>query len=57
MKPPEHQLWFNKQSTCVIGPGDAIEIPRASAMVDYEGELGVRHRQRCRHVSAADAPA
>jgi 2-keto-4-pentenoate hydratase/2-oxohepta-3-ene-1,7-dioic acid hydratase in catechol pathway len=49
---PEHQLWFNKQSTCVIGPGEAIEIPRASTMVDYEGELGFVIGQRCRHVPA-----
>jgi 2-keto-4-pentenoate hydratase/2-oxohepta-3-ene-1,7-dioic acid hydratase in catechol pathway len=56
MKPPEFQLWFNKQSTCVVGPGDAIEIPAASAMVDYEGELAFVVGRRCRHVSAADAP-
>ena len=56
MKPPEFQLWFNKQSTCVIGPGDAIEIPAASSMVDYEGELAFVIGKRCRHVSAADAP-
>ena len=57
MKRPEHQLWFNKQSTCVIGPGDAIEIPSASAMVDYEGELAFVIGTRCRHVRAADAPS
>jgi 2-keto-4-pentenoate hydratase/2-oxohepta-3-ene-1,7-dioic acid hydratase in catechol pathway len=47
---PEHQVWFNKQSTCVIGPGDAIVLPAVSATVDYEGELGVVISQRCRHV-------
>src|SRR3954467_14118567 len=52
---PEHQLWFNKQSTCVIGPGEAIEIPRVSTMVDYEGELGFVIGQRCRHVPAERA--
>jgi 2-keto-4-pentenoate hydratase/2-oxohepta-3-ene-1,7-dioic acid hydratase in catechol pathway len=56
MKPPEHQLWFNKQSTCVIGPGAAIEVPDASAMVDYEGELAFVIGRTCRHVKAADAP-
>lgn len=55
MKPPEHQLWFNKQSTCVVGPGDPIEIPQASSMVDYEGELAFVIGRRCRHVRAADA--
>jgi len=52
---PEVQLWFNKQSTCVIGPGDPIHVPRASAMVDYEGELGFVIGTRCRHVPAARA--
>jgi 2-keto-4-pentenoate hydratase/2-oxohepta-3-ene-1,7-dioic acid hydratase in catechol pathway len=55
MKPPDVQLWFNKQSTCVVGPNAPIEIPRASAMVDYEGELAFVIGQQCRHVKAADA--
>ncbi len=49
---PEHQLWFNKQSTCVIGPGEPIHIPRASNVVDYEGELAFVIGRRCRHVPA-----
>jgi 2-keto-4-pentenoate hydratase/2-oxohepta-3-ene-1,7-dioic acid hydratase in catechol pathway len=52
---PEHQVWFNKQRTCVIAPGDAIEVPVASAQVDYEGELAFVIGRRCRHVAAADA--
>lgn len=52
---PEHQLWFNKQSTCVIGPGEAIHVPRASKVVDYEGELAFVIGRRCRHVPAARA--
>jgi 2-keto-4-pentenoate hydratase/2-oxohepta-3-ene-1,7-dioic acid hydratase in catechol pathway len=28
---------FNKQTTCVTGPGDPIHVPRVSALVDYEG--------------------
>ena len=47
---PAHQLWFNKQSTCAIGPGAAIHIPKASSMVDYEGELAFVIGRRCRHV-------
>lgn len=49
---PEHQLWFNKQSTCVVGPGDAIHVPKASSVVDYEGELAFVIGRRCRHVPA-----
>jgi 2-keto-4-pentenoate hydratase/2-oxohepta-3-ene-1,7-dioic acid hydratase in catechol pathway len=53
---PYNQLWFNKQTTCVIGPGEAIEVPVASPMVDYEGELAFVIGRRCRHVSASRAP-
>ena len=53
--PPDHQLWFNKQSTCVVGPGAPIEVPRASEQVDYEGELGLVIGRRCRHVPASRA--
>ncbi len=49
---PEFQTWFSKQPTCVIGPGAAIEVPRASSTVDYEGELGMVIGRRCRHVPA-----
>ncbi len=53
---PAHQVWFNKQRTCVIGPGEAIEIPAVSGQVDYEGELAMVVGRRCRSLSAADAP-
>jgi 2-keto-4-pentenoate hydratase/2-oxohepta-3-ene-1,7-dioic acid hydratase in catechol pathway len=49
---PDHQLWFNKQSTCVIGPGEPIHVPKASSVVDYEGELAFVIGKRCRHVPA-----
>jgi 2-keto-4-pentenoate hydratase/2-oxohepta-3-ene-1,7-dioic acid hydratase in catechol pathway len=47
---PQHPVIFNKQSTAVIGPGDAIHRPRVSELVDYEGELAVVIGKRCRHV-------
>jgi len=46
---------FNKQSTCVVGPYDAIERPRVSQLLDYEGELGFVIGRRCRHVPRARA--
>jgi len=52
---PTCQTWFSKQPTCVIGPGAAIEVPRVSPTVDYEGELGMVVSRRCRHVPAEDA--
>ena len=38
MKIPEVPTFFSKYSNCVIGPGDAIKIPKVSTMIDYEGE-------------------
>ena len=51
MKRPEFPMFFNKQSSCVAGPGDPIHLPRASSALDYEGELGFVIGRRCRHVS------
>lgn len=50
-----HQIWFNKQRTCIAGPHDVIDKPVASDMVDYEGELVVVIGKRCRHVPAEQA--
>jgi 2-keto-4-pentenoate hydratase/2-oxohepta-3-ene-1,7-dioic acid hydratase in catechol pathway len=55
MKAPQHPTIFNKQSTCVIATGQPIHVPRASHVVDYEGELGFVIGRRCRHVSQDDA--
>ena len=52
---PEFPVFFNKQSTCVIGPGEAIHRPRVSDMLDYEGELGIVIGRRCHHVPAGRA--
>ena len=40
IKKPEHQVWFNKQTTCVSGPFDDID-PGVTEKLDYEVELGV----------------
>ncbi|MEQ1638358.1 MAG: fumarylacetoacetate hydrolase family protein [Methylococcales bacterium] len=54
---PEFPTIFTKQSTCVIGMGGAIHLPKVSDKLDYEGELAFVIGTRCRHVSVADAPA
>lgn len=56
LEPPEFPTLFTKQSTCVIGPGQAIHRPRVSDKLDYEGELGFVIGRRCRHVTQAQAP-
>jgi 2-keto-4-pentenoate hydratase/2-oxohepta-3-ene-1,7-dioic acid hydratase in catechol pathway len=54
-EPPEWQYWFNKQRTSISGPGDPIELPPVSDMVDYEGELALVIGPRCQHVPASRA--
>jgi 2-keto-4-pentenoate hydratase/2-oxohepta-3-ene-1,7-dioic acid hydratase in catechol pathway len=50
MEAPEFPIFFNKQATCVVGPGDDVHMPRVSNLLDYEGELAVVIGERCRHV-------
>lgn len=52
---PDKQLWFNKQTTCVNGPYDGIDLPKVSDKLDYEAELALVIGKRCRHVSVEDA--
>jgi len=55
MPEPDFPVFFNKQTTCVTGPGDPIHVPRVSTLVDYEAELAIVIGRRCRHVPAARA--
>jgi 2-keto-4-pentenoate hydratase/2-oxohepta-3-ene-1,7-dioic acid hydratase in catechol pathway len=50
MEPPTVPTFFNKQATCVVGPGAGIHKPSVSDRLDYEGELAVVIGRRCRHV-------
>jgi 2-keto-4-pentenoate hydratase/2-oxohepta-3-ene-1,7-dioic acid hydratase in catechol pathway len=50
MERPAIPVYFNKQTTCVVGPFDAVHLPRVSPLLDYEGELGFVIGRRCRHV-------
>lgn len=50
MEAPEFPVFFNKQATCVVGPGDDVHMPRVSKLLDYEGELAIVIGERCRHV-------
>jgi 2-keto-4-pentenoate hydratase/2-oxohepta-3-ene-1,7-dioic acid hydratase in catechol pathway len=56
MDAPQYPVFFNKQITCVVGPGDDVHMPRVSNLLDYEGELAVVIGARCRHVSEDRAP-
>ena len=49
-----HQVWFNKQTTCLSGPYDPIE-PGPTEKLDYEVELGLVIGKRAKNVSEAEA--
>ncbi len=48
--PPEEPLLFLKPSTCVIGPEDGIAYPPDSKRLDYEAELAIVIKKRCKDV-------
>ena len=50
MEAPEVPVFFNKQVTCVVGPGADVHMPKVSIFLDYEAELAVVIGRRCRHV-------
>jgi 2-keto-4-pentenoate hydratase/2-oxohepta-3-ene-1,7-dioic acid hydratase in catechol pathway len=56
MEAPEVPVFFNKQVSCVVGPGAEVHMPRVSTFLDYEAELAVVIGRRCRHVAVAEAP-
>ena len=54
---PSSPLFFNKQTSCVAGPHDDIVLPKVSAQLDYEGELGIVVGRAGRYMSREAARA
>ena len=54
---PDHPTLFAKFPDTLTGPCDDIVVPRASAEVDWEVELGVVIGRAARHVDEAEAAA
>jgi len=52
---PTEPLLFLKPNTSVIGPGDAIVLPKQSRRVDFEGELAVVIGSIAKNVREEDA--
>ena len=52
--PPEPILFF-KSTTSIVGPDDAVVIPRGSKKTDWEVELAIIIGRRASYVSEADA--
>jgi 2-keto-4-pentenoate hydratase/2-oxohepta-3-ene-1,7-dioic acid hydratase in catechol pathway len=55
MDAPEVPVFFNKQVTCVTGPGADVHMPKVSTLLDYEAELALVIGRRCRHVPVEQA--
>ncbi len=51
---PESQFWFNKQTSCLSGPFDAID-PGVTEQLDYEAELGVVIGRTAKGVTEEDS--
>lgn len=49
-----HQVWFNKQTSCISGPYDDID-PGVTEKLDYEVELGAVIGKTAKKVSEGDA--
>jgi len=52
---PTAPLLFAKWPSSLVGPGEAIVLPRTSTRVDYEAELGVVIGERVKGVSEENA--
>ena len=46
---------FMKPASCVVGPGEAVRLPRVSNTVDYELELGIVIGRTATHVAVDSA--
>jgi 2,4-diketo-3-deoxy-L-fuconate hydrolase len=55
MPVPPEPVVFNKWTSAIVGPDDAVEIPRGSLKTDWEVELGVVIGKGGRYISEADA--
>ena len=57
MQVPPEPVVFNKWTSAICGPDDAVQIPRGSTKTDWEVELGVVIGQGGRYIEEAHAMA
>ena len=48
---PDEPIVFNKAPNTLVGPNDAVLIPRGSTKTDWEVELGIVVGRRCRYLA------
>jgi len=51
---PSEPVLFMKPPSTLVGPGEFIEYPEMSQRVDFEGELAVVIRSRCKNVGVEE---
>ncbi len=49
---PEEPIVFNKSPNTLVGPNDAVRIPRGSVKTDWEVELGIVVGAECRYLES-----
>jgi 2-keto-4-pentenoate hydratase/2-oxohepta-3-ene-1,7-dioic acid hydratase in catechol pathway len=52
---PKEPILFNKLPNCIVGPNDAVMIPKGSLKLDYEVEIAFVIGTRARYVAEKDA--
>lgn len=52
---PDYPTVFAKYANTIIGPGEAIVLPKVTDKIDYEAEFAFVIGRTARHVAAADA--
>jgi 2-keto-4-pentenoate hydratase/2-oxohepta-3-ene-1,7-dioic acid hydratase in catechol pathway len=55
MEPPKEPVIFFKSTTSLVGPNDALKIPRNASKVDWEVELAVVMQKAATYISESDA--
>jgi 2-keto-4-pentenoate hydratase/2-oxohepta-3-ene-1,7-dioic acid hydratase in catechol pathway len=53
---PKEPMIFLKPPSSIVGPGDAIVLPKFSQRVEHEGELAIVIAKTCSHLSDSDDP-
>lgn len=52
---PAEPVIFLKPTSCIVGPNDAVEIPRGATKTDWEIELGIVIGKPAKYVAVEDA--
>ena len=54
---PKEPILFNKAPNCIVGPNDAVMLPRGSEKSDWEVEIAIVIGSRTSYITESDVPA